>query len=1184
MKKILIATWVLLSQACLADSKWGLSQETENRLSAALELVNANKPTQQNRAGVNFVTVGNDATCDFRVGVNRIQNAIDSGAQEIRIASNMLYEETLQITNPAINLTLRGGFSDCIQAENNNQSDLSSDWAEITRDAGSFDAVFYISGLPQGRTTVFENLKLIGGDGQDLGTGGSLRLFLTSSDVVLNRVWLTEGNDIFRGGGLVVQSSNSQVILNKTDIFNNTAKFGGGIYCNNSAGTFATIILAETSNLFSNTASSNGGGALIGTGCLLATFSGSSIVNGEKGIFNNTAVDHGGAINVSGGGDVLVYGHIICGLAGNCFGNSTDPASIYGNQANTNGVNRNGGAITATGTGTDVSIVAGHIYANTINPTLTPFGAGGAISLTLDASLNISHPGPNNTAVACWNIDKCNLFNDNSGSGGGVIYTNDSLVNISHAVFEDNRAHSGTAIYVSGTEDLNIENTIFSNNGNNGTGSYRDEYLIQAMGPDVNISYTTIADNKTQLGVFMIQAASSTLNLQSSIIHDIASGNVVNANSGTIISHCVMSHELTSFSGLNNVLDDPEFVDRANRDYHLDAGISPAIDYCEIYPTLLNKDIDYQERGFDNLSLSNFLGTYDLGADESYAKTYLTVGGDASCDFNTSTQSIQDAIDTGIGEVRVATNGLHNKSVSIVNKNVKLRGGYVDCSAANNDIQTTRTDLIVTVGTIQSVINISGSSQRNTIELENFNLTGLGLSAVSVYNAYAEILLKNVVMQNTVVVPNGIFPAGVSGGGVFIAQSNVKFDMVDTIIMQNFAPKAGGLYCRGSGIEITMSGNSGLAQNTTTGKGGGAYITEGCTFTMYSGIANPSALTTVGISANIADEEGGGIYADLGGQIILNGHQDCSQACIGDNINPVSVNHNKSNAGISSGERGGGIYITGSGTTAKAYAVLFSENLSPNGGAVYVNDFASLTVARLSKDCWDPVKCNYFFKNRALGAGTGGAIQNDQGFIKISSAYFEENDGRTGSVLYAFGSNSHNNFESCVFNHNNNQGTGDKYVIRAAVSSSVEITHSTFADNYITNTSVFGITSDSELRLFSSIINEPDGDVLAANPGNVVSDCLMIHEAFSLSGTNSTNIFLDDPEFVDRNNRDYHLNMNTSPAIDVCDDSVANIQFNDIDFDVRGIDDNNVININGPFDIGADEAVINDVIFKNGFE
>ena len=1176
--KYLIILMLAVSPFCIAKSKWGLSQETEDRLSIALQLMNDKKSNQQYKAGINFVTVGDDGSCDYRVGNNRIQSAVDSGADEIRIASNTTFQENIVINSAVNDLNIRGGFADCVQATLNNQSNNIDDRPEITRVDGQTSSVFSVSNLSSSVTITFENLKIVGGNSQGLGSGGGVGINNSDSDVFFNNVWLTGTNKTSTGGGLSVVSSNSIVILNNTDIFNNfVASSGGGIYCNNFTAQqkHASIIITETSNLYSNDADNNGGGAYIGNDCLLSSFSGSSIENGEKGIYLNSADNNGGAVNVEEGGDLLIYGHILCDLSNNCFGNGTQPASVYGNQANTFGLNREGGAISASGTGTNVSIIAGHIYDNSVNPLFTNFGAGGVIALSSHATLNIAHPGLNNSTVSCWNLNKCNLFNNNFASTGGVIYTNDAQVDISHAVFEDNRANSGTVIYVSGSEDLNIENSIFNNNGDDGSGNYDDDYLIQALGPIVNMTYSTIADNNTEQGVFLIQAASSILNLQSSVIHDVNSGNIINATPGTINSNCVMAHELESFSGPNSVVDDPEFIDRANRNYHLNASNSPAVDFCTEFPTNLNKDIDFQERGYDNLSLSNFLGTYDLGADESYARTFLTVGGDATCDFNTATHSIQDAINTGIGEVRIAINGLHDKTTSLDDKNIIIRGGYVDCSAANNDTQTTRTDIFVTNGTTENAIGITGTNHRSFIELENLNLTGKGASALAIINANANVLLRNVVIQNN------DLESGFFGGGVIVTQSSANLNMIDTLIIQNSAPQAGGIFCNGSSASITMSGNSGLSQNATTGKGGGAYITGGCHFNFYSGTSNPTELTSTGISANIADEEGGGIYTELGGQVVLNGHKDCSQECIGDDINPISINHNKSNGGASGGERGGGIYMTGSGTKVSVYAGLFSENTSPNGGAIYVNDSASLTVERLSYDCWDNVKCNLFFKNRSFA--TGGAIQNDQGFINISSAYFEENLGSTGSVLYAFGSNSHNNFEGSVFNNNSSTGN-DRFVIRAAVSSNVEISHSTFADNFISNSSVFGITVDSELRLFSTIVHEPDGFVLNDNPGTVVSDCLMVYEEKTLSGTNSTNIYLNDPEFVDRENRDYHLDINSSPAIDVCDDSMSSTQFKDIDFDVRGIDDENVIDVNGFFDLGADEAVVNDIIFKNSFE
>jgi predicted outer membrane repeat protein len=1170
---------LLLNQCCQAESLWGLNSETEMRLSQALDLVYKESVNKQNKAGISFVTVGDDGACDFRVGSNKIQNAIDSNASEIRIASNATYEENIVIDNPSNSITLRGGFADCGQAQLNNQSSLIDDRTSVTRLNGQTNSVFSIRNALDSRVITFENLKIIGGNSQSLGSGGAVSLSETESDVIFNNVWLTGTNKSFTGGGLSVVSSNSTVILNNSDIFNNiTAGSGGGIYCNNFTAQLkrASIVLAQDSNLYANFSDQSGGGASIGKDCLFTSFSGSATVNGEKGIYGNSAVNHGGAIEVSSGANVLIYGHLLCNFEGRCFGNNTDPASVYDNQANIIGNNRNGGAISATGNGTDVTIVAGHVYDNHIDFNLTDFGAGGAISLTTQASLNIQHPNQDSASLPCWNTDRCNLFNNNTAATGGVIFTNDAEVNISHAYFEDNRANSGMGFYFSGNEVITIENSILNNNGDNGNGTYDDDNLIQATGSSsINLAYTTIADNDSDQVVFDIGSTAS-LDLQSSIIHDPDSGNVVNSTLGTIASNCVMAHETSSFAGTNKALDDPEFIDRLNRDYHLDPDSSPAIDFCDQYSTSLNKDIDFQERGFDNLSLSNFIGPFDIGADESYIKTFATVGGDVNCDFNTSNSNIQEAIDTRIGEIRIAANGTHNQTISVGNFNIKLRGGYADCSAAENDIQTTQTNLIVTQGSLEPVISISGISQRNNIELENFNMTSeLGASAVTVINANADISLNNIMIQN-----NNLNP-GFFGGGVFIAESFVDFNMIDTIISENSAPQAGGLYCRGTGAKITMSGNSGLALNTTTGKGGGAYITQGCRFTMYSGIANPTALSTIGISANIADEEGGGIYTDLGGKVILNGHKDCTQQCIGDDINPVSVNHNKSNSGISGGERGGGIYMTGLETTVDIYAALFSENQSPNGGAIYVNDQAVLNVSRLTEDCWDRIKCNYFFKNRALGAGTGGAIQNDQGSINISSSYFEENDGRTGSVLYAFGSNSQNRIEGSVFNHNSNQGTGDKYVIRAAVSASIDISHSTFADNFIANSTLFGISSDSELTLNSSIVHETEGDVFDINQGTLSIFCLMAHETTSFTGTL---VLLDDPLFVDRANRDYHLDINNSPAIDICDDNLSEIQFNDIDFQMRGIDNPAITNVNGTFDLGADEATVIDLIFENGFE
>ena len=1171
---LLILVLLLLTQLTQA-SLWGLKADTENRISAALELSRTHKLTQQNKIGGNFVTVGDDSACDFRVGTNKIQNAINSGASEIRIASNAVYTENIVISNPNISLSLRGGFADCTQAENDNQSDLVEDWANITRAPGQIGSIFFISGLPQGITTSFENLKIIGGDGQGSSAGAGIRLELTDSDAMLDKVWLTQGQNISTGGGLSVVSSNSRVILRNTDIFQNqTNNAGGGIYCNNFTATFkiATIIISESSNLHSNSSARIAGGAFIGDDCLLSSFSGSSISNAGKGIFNNSADDDGGGVYAIDSGGILIYGGMLCDINNECFGNNNSPASVYANQADTDSSGfESGGGLYASGAGTDITIIAGHVYANTNNS-----GIGGAIALFENAQLTINHPRKGDLAVNCWNNDRCNLFNNNSAISGGVIYnSSNSRTIVEHTYFEDNRANSGIVFASSGLAITEIYSSVFNNNGNNGIGNFTDNNIIEVIdNANTQIKYSTFADNHYQDEAFHIAGAITTFSLKSSIVHDSTGLNIINSFTGNLSSSCVMGHEVASLAGTNNNVDDPEFIDRINRNYHLDSNISPAIDYCDFLAGAV-KDIDFQNQGFDNINLSNFLGSYDLGADEVYPQNFVTIGGDASCDFNTSTDTIQDAIRTGIGEIRLANTGNYNQSFTIDNIDIKISGGYANCDdAINNNLSATKTSILGTIGPVESIIYIRGSTLRNSIILENLILTGADNSAITAIDVNATIQLNNVnIQQNNLA-------NGFSGGGIFMSGGNADFSLIDTLISQNSANRGGGIYCLGSELSVSLFGNSGVSLNTAAGEGGGVFVSSGCQLTIYSGTSSPTALSLKGISANLADAQGGGIYADLGAKVVLYGHQLCTDGCIGDNSNPVNVNHNRSDADSSGSERGGGIYLTGAGTTVDIYAGLISENISPNGGGIYINDLASLTVARLFEDCWDNVKCNYFFKNSSIGAGTGGAIQSDQGSLNISSTYFEENESRTGSALYAFGGNSISIIEGSVFNHNNNQGTGDKFVIRAAAAAKVVVVHSTFADNFIQNSSTFGITPNSELNLFSSIIQDTDGSVLDINPGATIIDCVMTHETSSFTGTD---VFLNDPGFVDSNNRNYHLSPN-SLAIDVCDNSQSMTQFTDIDFEGRGAENIDVININGAFDIGADETLGNDIIFNNGFE
>jgi hypothetical protein len=1188
--KIYLMLGMLITQASFANPEWNLKPKLEQRLSRALDVSSSYENTKENKGGVNFVTVGGDSTCDFRVGSNKIQNAINSGASEVRIASNDIYQELITINDPVVNLTIRGGFTSCSAAVSNIQSDLQQDWTEITRPVGQSGSIFTVTGLPADNLAIFENIKIVGGDGQGFTTGGSLSIVDTESDVVLQNVWLTNGFNMIQGGGLLVTSSNTTVILNNTHINNNqtvnngiNVPSGGGVYCNDFSGMnkFATIILNSSSSIALNHTQGSGGGASLNNRCLLASFAGyisSSLPlkntqnpkesNGftgiSEGISLNEADIHGGGVYLSSGAGLLIHGTELCSLAGDCFGDLQNPASLEENRSNKDlSGDGLGGAIYATGENTDVTVSAARFNANQ-----ALISSGGAIAVFNKATLTINRNGRD-----CWDLISCNLFSENLAAfNGGVIYNNDATVNISHTVMQENQANFGVAIYSTNSGISNIDTSLFFNNGG-APGLLSNHLFVGNTSADYFFKYTTIADNNIQVGIFKIEDDPGTLLLlNSTIIDDVNSGPVLAfglGSSGFVNGFCVMAHETSSLVGTSNTVDDPEFVDRANGDYHL-SNTSPAIDYCGALTSSTNKDIDFQGLGWDNPDLSNFLGSYDIGMDENFSKNYLTIGSDAACDYDSTTQTIQDVIDTGVGEVRIAVNGFYDAPIVINNISVKLRGGYVDCNDALNDIvSNTKSSLIGTVGPVESIIDIRGGRFRNAITLENLNLSDSENSAITAINANAAIILNKVnIQQNNLV-------SGFSGGGIFMAGGDADFSLIDSFIINNSAQRGGGIYCSGSSLSISIQGDSGVSHNIAQDTGGGVYLSNACELTVYSGVSDPDASTNIGISDNLSYNQGGGIYADLAAQVTLYGHEFCDiNGCVGNNTNPVNINNNTTGflGSPSIDDRGAGIYATGQGTSVNIYAGLFKNNSSKFGGNAIAIELANLNVSRLSRDCWDTTRCNYFSNNTSTTSGA--TISSFQGQLNISSSYFEEN---TGAAIGA--SASFVRIEGSVFNNNNATGITDGSVISASNATTVEIIHSTFADNLIENSATFNVGSSSELRLYSSIVNDPLGLVLAPNIGTLTVNCAMTHEDTSFSGTN---VLVGNPDFVDRDNRDYHLTA-ISPAKDMCDNSIAASQFNDMDFEKRGMDDPLIPNVVGSFDAGADEVLV-ELIFSNGFE
>jgi hypothetical protein len=91
----------------------------------------------------------------------------------------------------------------------------------------------------------------------------------------------------------------------------------------------------------------------------------------------------------------------------------------------------------------------------------------------------------------------------------------------------------------------------------------------------------------------------------------------------------------------------------------------------------------------------------------------------------------------------------------------------------------------------------------------------------------------------------------------------------------------------------------------------------------------------------------------------------------------------------------------------------------------------------------------------------------------------------------------------------------------------------------------------------------------------------MVHEDDSLDFI-TLNVEVNDPLFINRAGNDFHINLGNSPAIDFA--AANNSVLYDIDFEPRGLDNQDVDDLFGPYDIGADETNNDDIIFKDGFE
>jgi len=606
---------------------------------------------------------------------------------------------------------------------------------------------------------------------------------------------------------------------------------------------------------------------------------------------------------------------------------------------------------------------------------------------------------------------------------------------------------------------------------------------------------------------------------------------------------------------------------------------------------------------FVNQQLHGFASQWiNYQQQDKNAADFVSIGDDPNCDIQIGDSSIQQVIENGASEIRLTIlPGAvpYNEDLFISNRSLNIKGGYLNCDDANNDIQQTTRTRIMGTGSVP-VIRISGSNQKYSISLKNLDIRNgvdsdffLG-GGISTLGADANIVLENVNVSNN---------TGSSGGGLAVNGGDTSVTLIDSIVQYNQANKGGGIYCSGEESSLAIFGQSGVLENTATGQfgeesgGGGMYLADGCIASLFAGSADSSS--QYGVSGNISESDGGGIYIKSAGKLNVFGQQFCVlNSCFGDSSEPVNITNNyaKDHHVYDFFGKGGGIFAKGVESEVYLQGVLINNNHAEQKGAGIYTDNVEMNIVRDSSDCWDETRCNFFdgnvTSNQEDDDTYGGAMYNFIGSARIENTYFENNraDYGTALALY-FGSTE---LSSVVINNNGNSGSGglaDQYVISMQDQAQLTLEHVTIADNHAQGALIGRpAISSISVNIYSSILYDVNTGPILDEVAYVSADihCVIAHDINTLSLLSGTQLSNSNPQFMAPLDRDFHIDAQSSPAVDYCAQSDVLGEVLDMDGTLRGWDDGSVNNhLNNPdnvYDAGADETYDNDIIFQNDFE
>ncbi len=546
-----------------------------------------------------YVTVGATNDCDYA----SLEDAYNDADPFVRVTTEDIHMDSFLISKAK---WFTGGYSTCALAISGTQSENHSKWTNN----GGAPIVNIDTGLTNS-IVVLDKFEIYNGDNTISGQTGGIRVRGNVALAIARS--LIHDNESKYGGGINLNGEDVRVTVTNSRIYNNSALDGGGVDCSNGA----SFTLLEQSTIRGNNSSRDGGGIYAAYDCQISIRSGDSEspFQADLGVVGNTTLGQGGGIFISTGADVEL------------IGNNQHPASIVGNVSNidTNSVIIGGGGVYLRGDGNIPSDGTTFRATNARIDFNIAKHAGAGIAVTSGATFSMSR-----SEETCWDNDKCsslsqNILTDATGEGAAGYIYDVSTANISGTYIADNQANLSAVFALNLVGTLRLEGNLivgntsftqpfaselFSLSGNNGLASNLDFY------------YNTMVDNNAGAS-FNLDGASSQqwLQIYNSIIRD--QGEIITTNGAIdpfLNINCNYVHETDSFSVATTSVDNynlsPDFVDTDSRNYHLVAN-SLAQDLCSEDTIQSNyKDLNGNNRGYDNPNVLNLRGAFDAGAFE----------------------------------------------------------------------------------------------------------------------------------------------------------------------------------------------------------------------------------------------------------------------------------------------------------------------------------------------------------------------------------------------------------------------------------------------------------------------------------------------------------------------------------------------------------------------------------------